>query len=45
MALTKTPVFAGEPLTIPPPIEVAGRWIKRYHVTACYTGAATAAPI
>ncbi|MFD0069675.1 hypothetical protein ACFVJ9_53480, partial [Streptomyces sp. NPDC127574] len=26
--------FREKLLTVPPPIEVAGRWIKRYHVTA-----------
>ncbi len=40
MALTETPAFAEKLLTVPPPIEVDGRWIKRYHVTADPTGIA-----
>ncbi|MFF2996301.1 hypothetical protein ACFVTC_17250 [Streptomyces sp. NPDC057950] len=32
--------FREKLLTVPPPIEVAGRWIKRYHVTADPAGIA-----
>ncbi|MET9828125.1 hypothetical protein ABZ078_02180 [Streptomyces sp. NPDC006385] len=32
--------FSEKPLTVPPPIEVAGRHVKRYHVTADPAGIA-----
>ncbi|MET8410232.1 hypothetical protein ABZV34_19385 [Streptomyces sp. NPDC005195] len=32
--------FEEKLLTVPPPIEVAGRWVKRYHVTADPAGIA-----
>ncbi|MFH8655876.1 hypothetical protein [Streptomyces afghaniensis] len=32
--------FTEKLLTVPPPIEAAGRWIKRYHVTADPAGIA-----
>ncbi len=32
--------FTEKHLTVPPPIEVAGRWVKRYHVTADPAGIA-----
>lgn len=40
MALTETPAFTEKLLTVPPPIEVAGRHVKRYHVTADPAGIA-----
>lgn len=39
-AAPPAPAFAEKLLTVPPPIEVAGRRIKRYHVTADPAGIA-----
>ncbi|WP_062644034.1 hypothetical protein [Streptomyces maremycinicus] len=39
-APSTAPPFAEKQLTVLPPIEVAGRWIKRYHVTSDPAGIA-----